>query len=450
MDLRASLLLILLVCSAPPRAEILRKVPFAVHEGERIERVITRSGESIRPAGEKEGFYRGSLPEILFRNARRFRGRHGSFYLLDLSHEGKPLDALPYDQLLIDTDAKVFRVALADETLARKEANRIIGRNRHRIALRPHLRGVDMQRLKYVVILTEAYPSRLRVLFRKRALPGGANGPQRLSVWAWHPGQVRPGIVQRVGVGRIYLQVGLKFSKALNRLKAMKNFPVIYALDGSPGDIRQAGKLIRKLSRLPLQKLRGVQLDVEPYLLPEYFSDRERTLGRYLKMLRRVGAWCRRKGLRFSVVIPYWFDGVRIAGKPLLPEVLRLVDEAVVMSYRSDPAAVLRISADTLRWGEVLNKPIALGVELRPVEKERHILYRVGPAGPCITRRFFHLKCRELTELRRYTVPGSRVSFAGRPAALKRLLRQIPPYRSFDGFVLHDYSMLQRFEAAIE
>jgi len=450
MDFRASLLLILLVCSSPLRAETLEKVPFALHEGERIERVITRSGESIRSAGGKEGFYRGRLPEILFGNARRFRGRHGSFYLLDLSRKGKPLDALPYDELQIDTDAEIFRVALADEALARKEANRIIGRNRHRIALRPLRRGVDMQHLKYVVILTEAHPSRLRVVFRKRALPGGAKGSQRLSVWAWHPGRVKPRVVQKSGIGRIYLQVGPAFSATLERLKAMTIPPQVYALDGSPGDIRQAAKLIRKLSRLPLKKLQGVQLDVEPYLLPGYSADSERTLRHYLEMLRRVGRWCRRHGLRFSVVIPYWFDGVRIAGKPLLPEVLRLVDEAVVMSYRSDPTAVLKISADTLRWGEVLNKPIALGVELRPVEDERHILYRVGPAGPCITRRFFHLKCRELTELRRYTVPGSRVSFAGRPAALKRLLRRRPPYRSFDGFVLHDYSMLQHFESVVK
>ena len=448
MDLRAAFLLMLLLFS-PLRAGEALRIPFEVHEGQRIERVITRGRESIRPAGEK-GFYRGNLPEALFTEARRFRGKHGSFYLLDLSREGKPFDALPYDELQIDTDARIFRVALADEVLAGKESNRIIGRNRHRISLKPFYRGLDMQRLKYVVILTEAKLSRLRVVFRKRPLPPKMQRKPSLSVWAWHPGRVNPDRLERAGIRRIYLQVGSRFSEAANRLKAMRSPPEIYALDGSPGDIYRASKVIGKLSRLPLKKLRGIQLDVEPYLLPEYFSDRERTLKRYLKMLKRVGAWCRRKGLRFSVVIPHWFDRVRFSGKPLLPMLLHLVDEAVLMSYRSEPAEVLRISADTLRQGEELGKRIALGVELRPVEEERHILYRVGPTGPCITRRFFHLRCRELTELRRYRVPGSRVSFAGRPAALKRLLRQIPPYRSFDGFVLHDYSMLQRFEAAIE
>jgi len=448
MDLRAALFLILILLSPSKGGEAL-KIPFTVQEGQQIERVITRHRESIRPAGEK-GFYRGSLPEALFTEARRFRGRHGSFYLLDLSREGKPFDAIPYDELQIDTDARRFRVALADEALAGKESNRIIGRNRHRIPLKPFYRSLDMQRLKYVVILTEAKPSRLRVIFRKRPLPPRTLKKPSLSVWAWHPGRVSPGRLERAGIRRIYLQVGSGFGKAVTRLKAMRSPPEIYALDGSPGDIHRVSQVIGKLSRLPLKKLRGIQLDVEPYLLPEYFADPDRTLIRYLKMLKRVGGWCRRKGLRFSVVIPYWFDHVRISGKPLLPRILHEVDEAVLMSYRSDPAEVLKISAGTLRLGEDLGKPIALGVELRRMEDERHILYKVGPTGPCITRRFFHLQCQELTELRRYRVLGSRVSFFGRPAALKRLLRQQPPYRSFDGFVLHDYSMLQRFEAAIE
>jgi hypothetical protein len=252
-----------------------------------------------------------------------------------------------------------------------------------------------------------------------------------------------------LGIRRIYLQTGPGFSRTLEAILREGGIE-IYALDGSPGDIDHIDRLLSKFRKLPLKHIRGIQLDVEPYLLEEYRADPAGVLQRYLRFLHRMKNWCHRHRLRFSVALPFWFGTLERDGSPLFPRILREVDEAVLMSYRSDPREVLRISADALRWGERMGRRIDIGVELRPLPSEEHIVYRVGAAGPCITRRFFHLECRELKPMRRYRLSGSVMSFYGKKGALKTLLESRVPYRSFGGFVFHDESMLELFESVVK
>jgi len=420
-------------------------VPFSVHEGDEIERVITPEHEYIRPVEANE-FYRGDLPRMNFHEFKKLKGHHGTLYLVDLSHAGKYFDALPYDQLELHGNLKHFRLALADKKLAMKEDNRIVGRDRRRIKLFPGMKGLNLQRLKYVVIFSEEPLKELALTFTKRAR---IRHKSLRSVWAWHPEKVHSSILEQSNIQRIYLQVGKGFLSTTARLTKNGKFE-IYALDGSPEDIDHFNRLVRKLNTLPFKRIKGIQLDVEPYLTDDYRGNSAAVLERYIRFLHRMKKWSHRRKLQFSVVVPFWFATLMVNGEPLFPRILREVDEVVLMSYRADPKEVLRISADALRWGEWMHRRVAIGIELKPLADERHILYRVGPTGSCITERFFHLKCREVRELRRYTVYGSRLSFFYHPGAIKKMLYSNIPYRSFDGFVFHDYTMLQRFESMIK
>jgi hypothetical protein len=104
------------------------------------------------------------------------------------------------------------------------------------------------------------------------------------------------------------------------------------------------------------QRLKGVQLDIEPYVDPGFFDDTEAALVAYLQTMRDIVAAYRqaraRSGnhtLRLGVAIPFWFDGEAGAPGPVpfdgatKPAAFHLVDMLddlahaylVVMAYRN-------------------------------------------------------------------------------------------------------------------
>ncbi len=422
-------------------------VYFSVQKDQKIE--VVHSGKSRWIVPVKESFsYKGDFPETVFTKAKRYKGKYGAFYLIDLSKNAKFFDATAYDELEIETDAKNFKIALADADMAKRESNQIIANNRYKIPLEPKEKGLDLHKLKYAVILTEDKISHLKVIFRKKE--SLEKGGVKLSLWAWQPLKVDAKELANAGIKRLYLQVGKGFSQAVEHLEIIKNPPEIYALDGSPEDINHSMELIKKFSKLPLNKLKGIQLDVEPYLLPNFLKNPQEIWKQYLYMLKNISSWCKSKGLRFSLVIPFWLDSVKYNKRSLLPQVLKLADEAVLMSYRSDTKSFIKISIDALRWGEVLKKPVALGIELTPIATQEHTVYSVGPKQPCIFENSYHDGCQTLKKLRSYKVLGSKITLFNNPKALKNILNLKLPFNSFDGFALHDYSMLKRMKIVLD
>ncbi len=448
MEILHTLFLILVFSFSLEGAKLI-KIPFALHKGQEIEVVSSNKSQWVTPV-QKERFYRGDFPQAIFTKAKHFKGRYGSFYLIDLAKDNKAFDAISYDELEIESDAKHFNIALADKKLASKEANRIIAHNSYKIPLDPNIRGINLQELKYVVILTEEKLSKLRVIFRKRPLIKSIKPKYKRSVWVWRAKDLEPKLLLDTKISRVYLQVGDDFSKAIDRLKSMKNPPKIYALNGSPSDINDPKALIDSFANLPLEELRGVQLDVEPYLLKDFLKDPQRVWGRYLKMLDTVHRWTKAKGLRFSLVIPFWLDSIIFNKELLLPKVLKRVDELVLMSYRSSAKEFLKISIDTLRWGEIYKKPVSMGIEMTPIADEDHTIYRIGSKTPCLIKQSFYSECQTLQYINRYSIKGSTITLFGQPKMLRHLLNISIPFRSFDGFVFHDYSMLKKFKSMIK
>lgn len=57
------------------------------------------------------------------------------------------------------------------------------------------------------------------------------------------------------------------------------------------------------------EKFRGFQYDVEVYLLPEYFENREKVLGNFLNLIGQTVTILNDTDLQFSVVVPEFYDG---------------------------------------------------------------------------------------------------------------------------------------------
>jgi hypothetical protein len=111
----------------------------------------------------------------------------------------------------------------------------------------------------------------------------------------------------------------------------------------------------------------GVHFDVEPYTLPEWTSDQAGTAGSYLDLLASLQQKTAGSGLRLSVDIAFWFDGIMVSrqgqARPLSEWVIDSVDRAVLMDYRDTAAQIEAQSATEIAYGASKARPVLIGVE---------------------------------------------------------------------------------------
>lgn len=243
-----------------------------------------------------------------------------------------------------------------------------------------------------------------------------------------------------------------------------------WALDGYPEAIQEPHRLADKIWRLlhlaPPGLFSGVQLDIEPYLLPGFLED-EAQLRRYLGTIETVKDAIQGRA-RLSMVMPFWLATPTVGGRPLAFAVMDVADEVAVMSYRTDLDEVQDIADDILRYGSVNGTPVWLAVETTVLPVEQHVLLRrvsePGHADALLDRDRGLLRWRPTSETnstgphrewfrvqRRFTVKPDRLSFAGRSrgqvlSAIKKI-QDSTAHASFAGVMIHD---LDGFRALAE
>ncbi len=122
-------------------------------------------------------------------------------------------------------------------------------------------------------------------------------------------------------------------------------------------------------------------LDIEPYLLDEWDTDRARVMRSFLKALesavRAAG------GLQVWAAIPFWFDhdGYSLDGRSLLEHVLDRVSGVVVMAYRDradGSDGILRHTANEIIAGAAAGKAVVIGVQTAADELDKLTFYEEG------------------------------------------------------------------------
>lgn len=230
-----------------------------------------------------------------------------------------------------------------------------------------------------------------------------------------------------------------------------------YALDGYPEAVyepsRLTAKIERVLSLMPRGALAGVQLDIEPYVLPRFASDPD-GFHRYLEAVRMMKSVTHAR-TRLSIVMPFWFSSIEAEGRAVGFEVMDVADEVAIMSYRTDLDELQAIAADVLRYGDLVGRPVWLAVETRALPLERHVrlqrvdVQRLADAFVDRQRRqlVYEAPPREATGdwfrvVERTLVRPERLTFSGRSQATVQgavgvVLRDLR-HRSLAGVLIHD------------
>lgn len=445
--------------------------------------LLASAGE-IQPFGECTQTVEQGTHQLTLTFQTKTRGVCG--YNLFLQPQAVPTDVLSYDILHVRGEASGrTTIALADEAARRRGDNvpltTMNGRFNLRTPLELAARRLDLRRLVSLVILPEEQAGKIvleaLVLEQQRPRPNAAG----LGFWIW---EYREAIGQsqelldtcrRFGCTRVVVQLpALEDSDGLwdayRRLfdAAQERGITPLALDGAAEVIRAPEALVRKLRRLMAlftdKQPPGVQLDIEPYLLEDFFVDPETGFGQYLAVLDQVKATLMGRA-PLSVVLPFWFTSQAVRGRPVTFAVMDRANEVVVMSYRTDIDELRATAEDTLRYGDLAGVPVWLAIETRPLPLERQVLLRresrrdLADAYLDRAGRRLVLGPPPSTEeiepfrvYRRHTIRPERLTFAGQSrksvqAAVASIMGEQSLHPSLAGVLIHD---LNGFQALAE
>lgn len=199
----------------------------------------------------------------------------------------------------------------------------------------------------------------------------------------------------------------------------------------------------------PEARLRGLQYDVEHYLLPGYELAAAEWDRRYIELaqaLKQAAA-----GLALEFVVPFWWADKSALLHALAP----LASGLTVMDYRTRREEILRFAEPFLDWGSVHGKQVRIALEAGPLGAEQQRRYTRDDSGELWLLKLD--QAQVLLLLKRPlpnpagpawrqtaidVIDGSATTFHSDPERLLRLLpdleRQFSAWTSFAGVALHE------------
>lgn len=399
---------------------------------------------------------------------------------LPLQRQGQLLDALSYTTLHLRGNATGWATfSLADHETDRRKDNvpviTVTGPFDLHVALREAGRRLDLRRLTALVVKADGGNAQLALeectLIRETDAARSSPG---VGFWVW---DYRAAITdphamikacQNTGCSRLLIQIPAISEDETLWASYATLFPFAkarhidaFALDGYPEAIQEpmvlAAKVKKLLALVHWDAIAGVQVDIEPYLLPDFFADASGPR-RYLETIDHLKEATAGR-TRLSVVMPFWFTSLTIQGRPIAYSVIDRVDEVAIMSYRTEIDEIQAIADDTLRYGTLAQVPVWLAVETTPLSVERHVVLRregrrefadayvdddrhrlvmePPPRSVDTPRRLVWFRVHH-----RVTVRPERVTFAGRSRtevrAMVKTIAQETRHRSLAGVLIHD------------
>jgi hypothetical protein len=208
-----------------------------------------------------------------------------------------------------------------------------------------------------------------------RAPESAVAPPETRAMWVWQPAAPAALVSWAVshGVRTIFVYVD-QHGPDVGSLTELRHRCdaagiLLDALGGEPEwttDHATAFAWKRAVDRLGL--FHGVHVDVEPYLLDGWATDRAHLVEAYLRLLEGLADSAGEHPL--EVDVPFWFGTVPVGARTLADEVLDRVDAVTVMSYRdtaTGPNSMLEVSRDLLARAGKAAKPARLAAETQPL-----------------------------------------------------------------------------------
>lgn len=210
------------------------------------------------------------------------------------------------------------------------------------------------------------------------SVPAGAASAGDRGMWVWEgPDPAALAFAVEHGVDDLYVNAppGFSTDPAYAEMveAAHAQGMTVHALAGDPtwaGEHRD--HLVAWVREVRASGLfDGLQVDVEPYVLPAWTGDREAAIDDYIAAMKKARKAAGK--LDLIATVPFWFDdpalGVDRLGRTVLDRVLRAVDGVAVMAYRDQAEGVDGIidhASGEVRAAAAAGKRAIIGVQSAP------------------------------------------------------------------------------------
>jgi hypothetical protein len=341
-----------------------------------------------------------------------------------------------------------------------------------RFALPPRLDRAGWRQFVLLCPATQAAIDVTSLALEPAAAPRSA--PR--ATWVWRPGDWIDGgpalldWAAREGIRALFVTVPLTDGAAVRAPDLLAAFVrratdkgiAIYSVDGDPhmvlaDAVPAAVRRVRayaayNAAQPPASRLRGVQFDVEPYLLPDDVLPAARRDAAYLDMARALKA-AAGDALRVEFVVPFWWGN----NPALLDALAPHADALAVMDYRTDRAQIVDFAVPFLDWAAAHGRQVRIALEAGSVDPAVQRRY-VKAAGAPGDLQVVDVEGRQVLVVLRQPVAahgarlyrlqstraidGSATTFHADKAALLKLLPGLEAdfgaWPGFDGIAIHE------------
>jgi hypothetical protein len=226
------------------------------------------------------------------------------------------------------------------------------------------------------------------------------------SLWVWNTSEILSdsslreefsSFLEEEKFTSIFLQIPeykyFKTNKVPELISDLSSINVkVYALDGNrdfalPEKHEEVIAVVDKIIQYneeskPSEKFYGIQYDIEPYLLPEFKTDKQEwILENYIELLKKISDRTNPAGLTFNVAIPFWYDSPKIKTvaldgirKPVIEHIIDLTDNIAIMDYRTEAKGdngVIALAQNELTCASLKGKEVFIGLETKSLSDDR-------------------------------------------------------------------------------
>lgn len=125
------------------------------------------------------------------------------------------------------------------------------------------------------------------------------------------------------------------------------------------------------------ERIRGIQLDIEPYLLPQWETDRKRVIGEWQDNIKEFTAEAKKDAdLEVSTAMPFWLDDIPAPDQPEMPLskwMISQFDTISIMAYRdtvTGPNGILSLVEQEMKEADELEKRVLVAVNLKKLNDD--------------------------------------------------------------------------------
>ncbi len=232
----------------------------------------------------------------------------------------------------------------------------------------------------------------------KTALAEPETGTPTRTTWLWHTQLIQTSPTELIdfsesqGIDIIYLQISTKVQQASYKSfirQAGEKGIEVHALNGAPDWALSTSKpkldaYLKwindyQLSAAPDEKLKGIHVDIEPYLIPEWKTDWTSLVGQWQENIDYLVEQAKAADLPLSAALPFWLDNdnYKVPGseQTLSSWMISRFQSVTLMSYRDNAKAIYDTAKNELAEGEMLNKTVFTGVETKPSSEGNFITF---------------------------------------------------------------------------